>query len=1118
MAKKHLFLRGTIIRFIYLSICFLAMNKKFKNLFLAGAIVLGLAGVAVSCTDYDGDINDLTERVKKLESTVSDLQTAINNGAVITDVTPITNGVKVTLSNGKSFDVTNGKDGNDGKDGAPGKDGSVVTIGANGNWFIDGKDTGFASKGDKGDKGDPGKDGKDGAPGKDGKDGNDGAPGTPGKDGVDGKDALQIWYQPCTDKSDANYGKWVKYTYDPASKETTSEVTNIDVFPEGTITAVYDEESGKITFHNVEGAKDGVVEISLLTTVKSLALIPEALMEGLGYIEFPYAIAIPDEENDDLVFYSSGAADVTYRLNPENADVNANEWAFINRKVKTIQMETRSASDRKDLVSIVSENQKPVVKGGEATFSIKLNDFNGFPLQDKLFGRDHDTDNEPEDLKNDIIALQTYANGETITSDYAYVGIAGVYAYYGLIHKDFTTEDVSPIDKTPRWYRTKPIAIEDPADDELFAPELPTPELLYTETLDLKQYVTLGANGFMVDPALAEDLGIDVNYKFELVNEKGEVNKPFLGIDKRTDQNKFVTLSEDGVIAVDPEFLNESTRPAVNRTPQVKVTATTTKGDKKYTLATCYIMIRIVEKKVEPEKPVTYFWTATEHTVTFCGDQVINFANPQTFCPDNTGDNHKNDKPKGDKLEVTWEEVNKSVLGKLGLSYEAFLEAYNTDEYDLYVLKIDEKGDTTYLRANDPTEYQLPVGLSKIANAPEEWATSTNVLSLFVGKDVEIPSKGTIEFVYKAKKNSKKTPHVGFKFNYEVTPKTPTKHEHEFVTPLKLILNPDYLLGKMNVPVEARPESKYIPSTKNYDEYAGVRVKGKADADKNFTYSSSLIEHFEEYGKNIKIADDATISFEIMHSDNTWKVNYADDAYKFITPDGNVDKVEFTAAEFKAIIASPVTSPDIKFMNSILTEDTAVLVKVTEKCTSDADEITPATEKVGYYYVVFQTPFKVVTSNKDVELGTFKNEGDITYIPTDIKVVEKENEKNVIFTFDKANAKMIATDYAKSQYGLNDLDGSVTFKKGNELTYPYENNTKDSFGGCLTYGSDTEGLYVAWDNLGTDLLVDKYADYNLVVKIGDLYTLDLKGKVTVLSTANTKAKWPNGIADKNKNK
>lgn len=1092
MAKKHLFLRGTIIRFIYLSICFLAMNKKFKNLFLAGAIVLGLAGVAVSCTDYDGDINDLTERVKKLESTVSDLQTAINNGAVITDVTPITNGVKVTLSNGKSFDVTNGKDGNDGKDG------SVVTIGANGNWFIDGKDTGFASKGDKGDKGDPGKDGKDGAPGKDGKDGNDGAPGAPGKDGVDGKDALQIWYQPCTDKSDANYGKWVKYTYDPASKETTSEVTNIDVFPEGTITAVYDEESGKITFHNVEGAKDGVVEISLLTTVKSLALIPEALMEGLGYIEFPYGIVIPDEENDTIAFYSSGVANVTYRLNPENADVNANEWAFINRKVKTIQM--RSASDKKDLVSIVSENQKPVVKGGEATFSIKLNDFNHFPIQ-TWFGPG--ADNDPEDLKNDIIALQTYANGETITSDYAYVGIGGLYAHYGLIHKDFTKNDVSPIDKTIRPYRSEPIAINNPADDELYAPELPTPELLYTETLDLKDYVTLLAEGYNVEDALAEEIGVDVDYKFELVNEKGEVNKPFLGEDKRTDQNQFVVI-EGSKIRVNDKFLNESTRPAVNRTPQVKVTATTKLGDKEYTLATCYIMIRIVEKKVAPEVPAVYYKTFTDHFVKFCGDEVIKFTAPKTACPDYTAD----------KLEVTWEEVNKSVLGGLGLSYEAFLEDYDTN--NLYVLDIkkgtDGQLDTTYVPVN---QYTFPAGITYFAEAPEEWATSTNVISLYVDKNAKIPSDKTeIEFAYKAKKNSKKTPNVGFKFAYEITPKTPTKHEHDFVTPVKLILNPDYLLGEKNVPVEAKPVSKYIPSTENYNVYAGVRVKGKAGADKNFTYSSSLIEHFEEYGKNIKIADDATISFEIMHSDNTWKVNYADDAYKFITPDGNVDKVEFTAAEFKAIIASPVTSPDIKFMNSILTEDTAVLVKVTEKCTSDADEITPATEKVGYYYVVFQTPFKVVTSNKDVELGTFKNEGDITYIPTDIKVVEKENEKNVIFTFDKANAKMIATDYAKSQYGLNDLDGSVTFKKGNELTYPYENNTKDSFGGCLTYGSDTEGLYVAWDNLGTDLLVDKYADYNLVVKIGDLYNLDLKGKVTVLSTKNTQTKWPNGRADK----
>ncbi|MGN1215801.1 MAG: hypothetical protein ACI4TJ_06090, partial [Candidatus Cryptobacteroides sp.] len=103
---------------------------------------------------------------------------------------------------------------------------------------------------------------------------------------------------------------------------------------------------------------------------------------------------------------------------------------------------------------------------------------------------------------------------------------------------------------------------------------------------------------------------------------------------------------------------------------------------------------------------------------------------------------------------------------------------------------------------------------------------------------------------------------------------------------------------------------------------------------------------------------------------------------------------------------------------------------------------------------------------------------------------------------------------AKTAYGLEDIDGSVTFTEGNALSYPYEDNTKESFGGCLTTGSDDAGLFVSWANLGTDLQVDKYAQYNLTVQIGTLYTLTLDGKVTVLSTANTKEKWPGGRADK----
>lgn len=107
------------------------MNKKFKNLFLAGALVLGLAGVAVSCTDYDDDIQKLQSDIQNVNTNLSTvqqqvtaLQNAINAGSVITSVTAISGepgGWKFTTSDGKSYDVMNGAKG------APGKDGVYYT-------------------------------------------------------------------------------------------------------------------------------------------------------------------------------------------------------------------------------------------------------------------------------------------------------------------------------------------------------------------------------------------------------------------------------------------------------------------------------------------------------------------------------------------------------------------------------------------------------------------------------------------------------------------------------------------------------------------------------------------------------------------------------------------------------------------------------------------------------------------------------------------------------------------------------------------------------------------------------------------------------------------------------
>ena len=77
------------------------------------------------------------------------------------------------MSNGKTYDITNGKDG---------KAGSVVKI-VDGVWYIDDVSTGLNAKGDKGDKGDPGTPGTNGDAGTPGAAGKDGAYYLPKEDG-----------------------------------------------------------------------------------------------------------------------------------------------------------------------------------------------------------------------------------------------------------------------------------------------------------------------------------------------------------------------------------------------------------------------------------------------------------------------------------------------------------------------------------------------------------------------------------------------------------------------------------------------------------------------------------------------------------------------------------------------------------------------------------------------------------------------------------------------------------------------------------------------------------------------------------------------------------------------
>lgn len=266
---------------------------KRKMFFRLTAVCLMAVSVLIACTkDYGSDIKQLQDDMSKLSQRVQGVEDAIRNGAVITDVSPITGGTRVTLSNNKTFDIMNGVDGQDGEDGDDGKDGTVWKIdGPEGQetWWCDygdGKgfvDSGMPARGPqgfKGDQGDPGKSAYELAAAKDpavaAMTEEEWIASLQGKDGEDGLDG--IYYVPVVEKTDPYYGHWRKV--DPNTGVATD--TELLWLPEGTLTAVWDDDAKILTIHNVEGAEDGIVEICLALGLNSLAFIPETWDATIG--------------------------------------------------------------------------------------------------------------------------------------------------------------------------------------------------------------------------------------------------------------------------------------------------------------------------------------------------------------------------------------------------------------------------------------------------------------------------------------------------------------------------------------------------------------------------------------------------------------------------------------------------------------------------------------------------------------------------------------------------------------------------------------------------------------------------------------------------------------------
>lgn len=590
-----------------------------------GALSVASVSTITSCKDYDDDISGLQQQIDKLSEAVKKIEDQIANGAILTSVTPVENGIKITLNeNGTSKDyiITNGKDG---ADGAPGKNGTTWKIGENGNWWFDEgegfKDSGLPSRGEKGGQGDPGQPGQNGA-----------------------------YYVP-----NAETGLFDKYQ---DGKKV--ESTNIKFLAPGTITAVW--EKNVLTLNNVKDAKDGKVVINLNSQLRSLVFSPTHFIDGVEAIDLATYVYQPaylkkvnandDCSKDEPTYNTSDAAvhyapdmNAAYFLNPSNAAVteDAKDYKFVvNNATYT---STRAASN-------------PI-------FNIeKVNNYNGVvDVHAKYSGEALKQLNLKENQKDmTLVALRYTKDGVSVTSDFATL-VTSEYSNVQIRNAKSNYSD----HEYARLIGTAARAIARNYGTE--GDWTPIARVQYNDPvgIDLREYVktfwkTSDNKYVSVEKKNAtEDLvkNDGFKYTFELVGyTKGE---------NETSQSAHAAIAADGYTlraqAVDDKGLQqaygkgEQTRATINREPLVRVALNDTVNNK--VVAVGYLKLKIVETMADPTFITKDFADNTAFTLN---------------CDDNTPALNK---------KIAWHEVENQILADkdINMSKDEFEATYQLDGY-----------------------------------------------------------------------------------------------------------------------------------------------------------------------------------------------------------------------------------------------------------------------------------------------------------------------------------------------------------------------------------------------------------------------------------------------------
>ena len=537
------------------------MKRKYFSALLMGALTIASVSTFTSCKDYDDDISSLQSQIDQLKKTIDEINSQITAGSILTDVTKNDNGITVKLSNGKTYDITNGKDG---------KAGSVVKI-VDGVWYIDDVSTGLNAKGDKGDKGDPGTPGTNGTPG---------TPGTNGTPGAAGKDGA--YYLPKEDgyfyKVDGNTETKTGIMWKTASNDA--------------ITAVMGEEDLKLGHVLKSDGTYGEYTISLSSNLRGFVFQKDN--DSRAYVDGVPAIRISSFSYNDL---SAGAT----KDSEKEIWTGAKEATVINPETYAyyhVIPANASEAQLKNLMFALEANGDYIKSRAAASkdFAAKPEfvEFKDGILKVKV----NVTGTPATDEKITTVALQANRkNGEVVTSDYTTI-------YKNDMDPLFLADTVKINKKENYHFRRGTVGISNKdteagtkvkgyevwSKDAQKKAEVDT-VVAYNGKLDLSTFVGVHQKS-KTGCSVVKDLSpLGMSIKYDVVKNY------ILGEKTKTDQKDFISVSEDGIVT--PKVFSTSGEAAIDRTPIVRVSLMN--GSKVVEVA--YVKIKIVRpEEIIPAK------------------------------------------------------------------------------------------------------------------------------------------------------------------------------------------------------------------------------------------------------------------------------------------------------------------------------------------------------------------------------------------------------------------------------------------------------------------------------------------------------------------------------------